>query len=106
MSEKVYNKLVRDGIPGIIREHGEDPQTRILNDEEFRRELLQKLIEEARELLESGTLEERADVAEVLKAIDELMDWTPAQIETARAQKAAERGGFNDRIFLEKTIDS
>ena len=36
MKERVYNKLVRDNIPDIIRESGETPVIRTLEDEEFR----------------------------------------------------------------------
>ena len=32
--EKVYNKLVRDNIPNIIRNNNEEPITRILSDAE------------------------------------------------------------------------
>ena len=31
--EKVFNKLVRDKIPEIIKNNNEEPITRILNDE-------------------------------------------------------------------------
>lgn len=41
--EKVYNKLVRDNIPNIIRNNGNEPVTRILNDEEYKIELEKKL---------------------------------------------------------------
>lgn len=32
---KIYNKLVRDKIPGIITADGETCKTRILSDEEY-----------------------------------------------------------------------
>ena len=31
-----YEKLVRDKIPEIIRNNGEEPETRILSDEEYK----------------------------------------------------------------------
>ena len=43
--EKTYNKLVRDNIPNIIKNNGEDPITRILTNEEYKQELEKKLYE-------------------------------------------------------------
>lgn len=105
MGEVVHNKLVRDGIPGIIRADGGEPITRVLDDADYRRELLRKLVEEATELLESdGSLDERGDVEEVLRALDEHLGHDTEAIEQARADKATKRGGFMGRIFLEKVI--
>jgi predicted house-cleaning noncanonical NTP pyrophosphatase (MazG superfamily) len=41
---KVYNKLVRDKIPEIISADGEKPKTRILDNVEYQKELLKKII--------------------------------------------------------------
>ena len=98
-----YQKLVRDKIPAIISADGEVPVTRILDDKEYRQKLLEKLVEEANELLESnGDLSERADIAEVLKALDQQRGFDSTMIEEARAAKAKKRGGFEQRIFLER----
>ena len=35
--ERIYNKLVRDNIPSIIEGKGETPITRILNEEEYKK---------------------------------------------------------------------
>ena len=37
--EKIYNKLVRDNIPNIIRNNGGTPFVRILSDKEYKEEL-------------------------------------------------------------------
>jgi predicted house-cleaning noncanonical NTP pyrophosphatase (MazG superfamily) len=106
MSELVYNKLVRDAIPEIIEADSAVPYWhRLSSDEDYKRALLEKLVEEAKELLESdGSLEERADVAEVLKALDEVNGQDAQMIEAARAEKAHKRGGFASRIYLEKAV--
>ncbi len=104
---KVHKKLVRDKIPEIIKASNAVAMTRLLSDDEYRKELLKKLVEEANELLESdGSLDERADVAEVLRAIDTLFGYGTDVVEQARAKKAQERGGFDKRIFLESTEEN
>ena len=103
MSSIQYQKLVRDKIPAIIRADKQEPITRVLNEKEYRQKLLEKLVEEANELLESnGDLSERADIAEVLKVLDHVLGFDSTMIEEARAAKAEKRGGFEQRIFLER----
>ena len=40
--ETIYNKLVRDNIPDICREDGEEPFTKVLTDKEYWKYLLKK----------------------------------------------------------------
>lgn len=107
--EQVFNKLVRDNIPTKIENNGEIAITRILNDEEYRVELYKKLKEECTEVVESktsmDTLEELADVFEVIKSIAELENKSIDDIIEIANQKRLKRGGFEKRIFLEKTFD-
>ena len=67
---KIYNKLVRDKIPEIVlKNDGKTCKTKTLNDEEYLTSLNTKLQEELKEYLESGDVEELADLEEVLRAI-------------------------------------
>lgn len=106
--EKVFNKLVRDKIPEMIESHGEIPVTRVLEDEEYRSELYIKLKEECNEVVEAETheetIEELADVLEVIKAILALESSTLTEVEVVAEAKNNKRGGFEKRIFLEKKI--
>lgn len=43
--ERIYNKLVRDNIPDIITSNKETPVTRILNEDEYKKALEEKLVE-------------------------------------------------------------
>ena len=104
MSEKVYNKLVRDKIPAIIEGNGETAVTRVLSDEEYKAELITKLQEEVKEFLESEETEELADIVEVIYGLLNYKGMSIDEFEKIRIAKAQKRGGFLDKIFLEKTI--
>ena len=56
--EMIYDKLVRDNIPNIISSNGEEPITRILNDEEYWEYLLKKDTEELEEVRNAVSKEE------------------------------------------------
>lgn len=97
-------KLVRDLIPEIIRQNGGEPVSWQLGEDQILGALTAKLLEEAEELraAELGNqLEEAADVYEVLRAIATTMGVSMDEIAAQAEQKRAERGGFEERIWLE-----
>ncbi|WP_458189307.1 nucleoside triphosphate pyrophosphohydrolase [Haladaptatus sp. NG-WS-4] len=96
-----YDKLVRDRIPEIIVENGDRPRTHVAEATEYDRRLAEKLDEEVTEFHESGDQEELADVLEVVYALAARSDVSRDDLEQLRAEKAAERGGFEDGIVLE-----
>ncbi len=96
-----YQKLVRDRIPEIIEAAGKKPVTHILAMDEYLSELDRKLNEECAEYQESKSLEELADMLEVMYAIAEARGYSVAELETVRRKKAAERGAFQKRIYLD-----
>lgn len=102
----VYNKLVRDLIPEIIKNDGETPITKILNDKEYKKELLKKLIEESKEVVEAENnkdlTKEISDVMEVLEAIEKIYNLDKKEILKVKKQRKEKRGGFKNKIFLEK----
>ncbi len=111
MTKKRYGKLVRDKIPQIIRDKGDIPNTRVMEKDEFRRELLYKLVEESEEARKAlyyddklPLEEELADVLEVFYAIIEEFELDEAIIEKLRQKKLESNGGFENKIFLESVI--
>lgn len=96
-----YNKLVRDKIIDIIKSNGEEPLYHILDEEEYLKELHKKLFEEANEFVEEDSLEEMADLLEVLYSIAKVKNIDLEEVERIRLQKHAKRGGFDKRIYLE-----
>lgn len=103
---RVYNKLVRDKIPDIINaDNGCQAVTRVMADDEYLDALEQKLQEEMKEYLESGDVEELADLEEVLRAILDAKSVNYVDFEKIRQGKVDKRGAFKDKIFLEKVIE-
>jgi predicted house-cleaning noncanonical NTP pyrophosphatase (MazG superfamily) len=97
---KTYNKLVRDKIPEIIEKDNKKCEIKILNDEEYKKALSLKLVEEANEFLESNNIDELADVLEVIDAIKKAFNFNKKTIEEVKNKKACERGKFEKRISL------
>ena len=103
---KVYNKLVRDKIPDIILKDHCLPTTRVLDDEEYVKELNKKLMEEVNEYLEEENIEEMVDILEVIRAILDVKGTSYDEIEEKRVKKAKKRGAFKEKVFLEKVIEN
>lgn len=99
---KVYNKLVRDKITDIIESDGRIAKYRILDNNQYRKELNSKLQEEVKEYLDDNNVEELADIVEVVYGILNSMDVTIDEFEKIRIKKQEERGKFNKRIYLEE----
>ena len=103
---KVYNKLVRDKIPDIITaDNGARCITKIMDNEEYLNALNAKLQEELSEYLESGSVEELADLEEVLRAILESKKVSYEEFENIRKKKVEKRGAFKKKIFLESVSE-
>ena len=97
----IYNKLVRDKIPEQINKIiGRKANYRILNDREYLKELDKKLFEEAHEFVEEHSVEELADLTEVIFAIMKVNNISIEDIENARKSKNNIKGSFNKKIYL------
>ena len=96
-----YKKLVRDKIPEIIKKNNETPITRVLDDKEYLKELNIKIQEELKEYLESGDVEELADLEEVLRAILDVKNISYEEFEEIRNKKVEKSGAFKEKIYLE-----
>ena len=106
MSGKKYHKLVRDRIPEIIAKSGKRPVYSILSDEAYLAKLDEKLNEELSEYQESKSMEELADLLEVIRAVAIARGNSFEKVEDIRREKAAKRGGFEKKILLtEVTAD-
>ncbi|HHT49969.1 MAG TPA: nucleoside triphosphate pyrophosphohydrolase [Eubacteriaceae bacterium] len=100
MNKRRYNKLVRDKIPQIIRDNGGKCTTRILEEEEYKVELINKLYEEIQEFNDQWSEEKLADILEVLHGIAAVKDYEMMHIDYIRMNKREKRGGFEGRVLL------
>lgn len=94
-----YHKLVRDRIPEIIEVSGKHCVSSILDENSYIALLDAKLNEELNEYQESKSMEELADLLEVMMAVAKARGSSIAEIESIRLEKAAKRGAFDKRIF-------
>ena len=106
--DKVYNKLVRDNIPEIIRRKGEEPVCHVLSEDEYWDALLKKDEEELIEVKEADSIEERkkelADKLELIRAMAEFNGFTLDDIIKEAETKASKNGAFQKRLFLERVV--
>ena len=118
-----HNKLVRDRIPEIITRTGSPGSTgspggtgspgstgkscitRTLDTEEYLAALDAKLNEELAEYQADKSMEELADLLEVMMAVAEARGHSFDEVEAIRREKAEKRGGFSQRIWLESVTD-
>jgi len=96
-------KLIRDNMPEIMRQKEVFVHHRYMEHEEFIARLKDKLQEESAEVKQAGNddelLEELADVLEVIHSLAKASDITMEQIEKARLEKHAAKGGFDKKIY-------
>lgn len=105
-----YNKLVRDKIPEVIMKEGYTVIARsITNEEEAKHLLLNKLSEEKNELFNAinstkpekeEIIDECIDVIDVVEAIMYTCGISFTQYWEAKQAKHAEKGEFNNKVFL------
>ena len=92
-------KLVRDGIPDIIRREGAYPVVYRADAGEYRCLLRAKLCEEVAEFLKApDSVEELADILEVVRALAVDLGTSREGLDDVAADKARKRGGFVNRV--------
>ena len=100
-----YNKLIRDRIPEIIEKDGKTAIVEKAQGGELLRLLNEKLSEELAEYKESESIEELADLVEVVYGILNHKEISIEEFEKIRHEKNEKRGGFKEGLVLIKVIE-
>lgn len=99
------NKLVRDNIPDIIIANGEKPKVIVLTGEPLLEALNEKLLEEHEEYLsepnEAKSVEELADMFEVILCLAKNKGVSREDFLAIAAAKALKNGAFDKGYFLQ-----
>lgn len=97
---KRYNKIVRDNIPEAIQKSGKQYSIETVDDKTAIKYLVDKVFEEATELKKKFSIEELADLQEVIDAILEKTGIDSHEFSSVKREKAKERGTFKKNIIL------
>ncbi|HSD56059.1 MAG TPA: nucleoside triphosphate pyrophosphohydrolase, partial [Candidatus Saccharimonadales bacterium] len=95
---------VRDKIPADQELSGQRPVYHRLQPAEHAQALVEKLIEEAKEIPindKAEAVKEIADVRQALEDLEAILGLSAQEIAAAQAQKFARNGGFKEGYFVE-----
>ena len=95
-----YNKLVRDKIPEIIEKAGKQAIVEKVGESQLIRLLNKKLEEELTEYLESGNVEELADLVEVVYGILDHKGVSIEEFEKIRREKMRKEELLEKVLYL------
>jgi predicted house-cleaning noncanonical NTP pyrophosphatase (MazG superfamily) len=105
MKKYNFNKLIRSNLPERMKKEGVALFGHHLTDEEFAKELKNKLVEEASEVRDTESREdlikELADVMEVIETLSSLHGITKEEIEKERLLKYEINGRFLAANFVD-----
>jgi predicted house-cleaning noncanonical NTP pyrophosphatase (MazG superfamily) len=106
MNNTLYYKLIRDKMPEIMLAKRQEATVRILDAKSYNKALNEKLHEELLEYENGESVEELADLYEVIRAILKHKGVSMRQFERIRKEKLERNGGFEKRIFLIEVKES
>jgi predicted house-cleaning noncanonical NTP pyrophosphatase (MazG superfamily) len=99
-----FSKLVRDKIIDHQIASGAKPSFRQLTTEEHKKELVNKISEEADEITQAAPEDVAAEIADVQQAVDDLRELyglTSEDITKAQKSKNAKNGAFKKGLFVD-----
>ncbi len=104
MPKYKFGKLVRDKIVEHQIKSGAKPTFHLLDDKSHKKELVLKIIEEAKEIIKSKPEDRASEIADVQQALDDLKQkykLTDKDIAEAQKIKLDKNGAFKKGIFVD-----
>ncbi len=110
MEKIYYNKLCRDKVPDIIRGKGFECDVREVDHDEYRREIIRKILEEATGVTNAGgrssLLKELADLMITIEAAQKEFGISKEELQEAVDTSIEDKGGYEDRLYLSWSSDT
>ncbi len=110
MEKIYYNKLCRDKIPEIIANKGFECEVREVDHEEFRREIVRKVFEEASGVSnhtgKASLVKELADLVITIDAVKKEFGVSDEELEDAVTRSIEEKGGYEDMLYIAWSSDT
>ena len=110
MEKIYYNKLCRDKVPAIIAEKGFACEVRTVDHDEYKREIIRKVFEEAsgvsNHVGRDGLLKELADLLITIDAVKAEYSISEEEIQHAVDKSIAEKGAYTDKLYLAWSSDT
>jgi predicted house-cleaning noncanonical NTP pyrophosphatase (MazG superfamily) len=110
MQKIYYNKLCRDKVPDIIIGKGFECEVREVDHDEYKREIIRKVFEEASGVSNhsgrSGLLKELADLLITIDAVKKEYGLKDEEIKAAVEASIEDKGGYEDRLYLSWSSDT
>ena len=100
-----YDKLIRDKIPEIIEQSGKKCIVEVMDNDTYIEYLDQKLNEELAEYHQDKSIEELADLLEVMYAVVVARGYSVEELERKRLDKAEKCGAFEKRLLLKSVSE-
>lgn len=99
------NKLVRDKLRGIYANIGQKAKYRKLSSHEHKIQLVNKIVEEAKEIdVNSNVLEITDEIADIRQVLDDMMSLygiSEEQVKTTQRISFDKKGGFIGATYVE-----
>ncbi len=110
MEKIYYNKLCRDKVPDIIRAKGFECEVREVDHDEYRREIVRKVLEEATGVTNHTGRErltkELADLIITIDAVKKEFNISEEELNASVEKSIEDKGGYKDMLYLTWSSDT